>query len=326
MVQLSSSQDVDLLLGRMGDEGVEWPEFKDSVTDQPIKIKGYSVDKSSLRVTLLDVPRHVDDDTIRTAMAQYGTVEEVKRHHLTKVGMEHIKVNRVSVKLAKDQEVELPTTIFGLGSSTNGEERSIWKVTYPGAPRRCYRCGNTNHMARECRKPPITMQQLERMPAVGEERPGATEEEQQQPKSFPLTFAAVVKSPKFLEVAAEQMREAERVKQEKLAKKEAVDKKREEDRKAKEEEKEAKAVQRRQEEDARREGNLAELAKTLEKTALHKKYIKNLHDQARAEVEETREYEKGLEIMARPGGESSKRLAESPPQAAPLAKKPTSNE
>ena len=82
MVQLSSSAEVDQLITRMGEAGVEWPEFVDPVTNQPIKIKGYSADNSTLRVTLLDVPRDVEEDTIRTAMSNYGTVQEVKRHHM----------------------------------------------------------------------------------------------------------------------------------------------------------------------------------------------------------------------------------------------------
>ena len=91
MVQLSGSAEVDQLVTRMGEDGVEWPEFLDPATNQPIKIKGYSADNSSLTVTLLDVPRDVEEDTIKTAMSPYGTVQQVKRHHLTKPGMEHIR-------------------------------------------------------------------------------------------------------------------------------------------------------------------------------------------------------------------------------------------
>jgi hypothetical protein len=324
MVQLSSSQEVELLLTRMGEEGVEWPEFVDSDTNQPIKIKGYSTDKSSLRLTLLDVPRDVEDETIRIALAQYGTVEEVKRHHLAKPGMEHINVNRVSVKLAKDKEVELPTTIFGLGSSTSGEERSIWKVTYPGAPKRCYRCGNANHMARDCRRPSITMQQVESMPALGEERTEGVEVEQQL-QHFPRSFAAVVKSPKFLEAAAMQEQEAARLKHEKQAKKEAEDKKREEDKVIKARAREEMAAEKRQEEEAKRAAHLAELAKKVEKATLHNRYVKNLHAQAQAQVEETSGYEREMEEMTRPG-DGSKRLATSPAEAAPQAKKPSTSQ
>ena len=105
MVQLFSKQDVEVLLGRMGEEGVEWPEFVDAATNSPIRIKGFSTDKSNLKVTLLDVPRDVEDETIRRALSQLGNVEEVKRHHLSKPGMEHIKVNRVSVKLDKNKDM-----------------------------------------------------------------------------------------------------------------------------------------------------------------------------------------------------------------------------
>ena len=323
MVQLSSSQEVELLLTRMGEEGVEWPGFVDPETNQPIKIRGYSTDKSSLRLTLLDVPRDVEDETIRMALAQYGTVEEVKRHHLPKPGMEHIKVNRVSVKLAKDKEVELPTTIFGLGSSTSGEERSIWKVTYPGAPKRCYRCGNANHMARDCRRPSITMQQVESMPALGEERTADLDVEKN--LHFPRSFAAVVKSPKFLEAAVMQEQEAARLKHEKQAKKEAEEKKREEDKVAKARAKAEMAAEKEQLEEAKRAAHLAELAKTVEKATLHNKYVKNLHAQAQAQMKETSEYEREMEEMNRPGGDGSKRLATSPAEAAPQAKKPSTS-
>ena len=327
MVQLSSSEEVDQLLARMGEEGVEWPEFVDPATNQPIRIRGFSADNSSLRVTLLDVPRDVEDDIIRTALAQYGTVQEVKRHHLIKPGMEHILVNRVSVKLSKDREVELPTHIYGLGSSINGGDRSIWRVTYPGAPRRCYRCGNPNHMARDCRRPPITMQQVEKMPAVGEVRPAGVQQEQQ-----PMSFAAVVKSAKYLEAAALEVTEMERLRKLKEDKKVADDQQKNEERKAKEEAIKAKVEEKRVEEDAKRSAHLAELAKNLEKAALHKKYVKNLHDQAQAEVEETAGYEKGMEKMMRwreeevGRNEGTKRPPSSPAGAATPSKKTTPNQ
>jgi hypothetical protein len=246
--------------------------------------------------------------------------------------MEHILVNRVSVKLVKDREVELPTTIFGLGSSINGGDRSIWKVTYPGAPRRCYRCGNPNHMARDCRRPPITMQQVEKMPAVGEVRPiGETQEPQQQ--TFPKSFAAVVKSVKFLEAAATEEKEMERLRIAKEVKKIAEDKRKEDERNAREEAKIAKAEEKKLEEEAKRAAHLAELAKNVEKAALHKKYVKNLHDQAQAEVEETAGYEKGIEEMVRlreeetgrGAGEGLKRLASAPADQETAAKRPTSS-
>ena len=326
MVQLTSSEEVDQLLARMGEEGVEWPEFVDPSTNMPIRIKGFSTDKSSLRVTLLDVPRDVEEETIKTAMSDYGNVQEVKRHHLHRPGMEHIKVNRVSVKMERNREVELPTTIFGLGSTTSGGERSIWRVTYPGAPRSCYRCGNPNHMARDCRRQPLTMKQVERMSALGE-APLEGEDELEH-RVAPLSFAAVVKSAKFLEDVAREKREAEQLKTARQEKKQAEDSRREAEVKVRDDIRKAKMEEKKQEEEARQASHLAELGKKLEKAALHKKYVKNLHDQAQAEVREAAQYQKGMENMILRGvedeeeQEGGKRQATSPALLPPLAKKP----
>ena len=94
----------------------------------------------------------------------------------------------------------------------------------------------------------------------------------------------------------------------------------------------AKAQERRLEDEGRRAAQLAELAKSLETATLHKKYVKNLHDQAHAQAKETEGYEEGIEKMKRwrgpeevKEGDSGKRLASSSADETPLAKKQVSN-
>ena len=330
MVQLGSDQDVEVLLTRMGEEGVPWPSFLDPVTNQPIRIRGYSADLSALRVTLLDVPRDVEDQTVREVMSQYGKVEEVRRHHLTKTGMEHILVNRVSVRMTKSREVELPTTIFGLGSSTNGEERSIWRVSYPGAPRRCYRCGHANHLARECRRPALTMSQVERLPALGE----ASQEEEQVANSFPRSFAAVVKSAKFMEREEELSREQEKQKHEKVAKKIQEERRKAEEKADREAAKEAADARKKFEAEQKRASNLARLSEVSKEATQYKEKVRLLAEKAKMEQEESRSYEKELENIAslseaevRSGEEGGRKRSHpvSPSVPAPQAKKPSTS-
>ena len=331
MVQLGSEQDVDTLLTRMGEEGVAWPEFLDPVTNAAIKIRGFSADRSALRVTLLDVPRDVEDDTVRGVMALYGKVEEVRRHHLTKPGMEHILANRVSVKLVKDRQTELPTTIFGLGSATSGEERSIWRVTCPGATQRCYRCGHANHKARDCRKPGITMQQVEKLPAVGEVQPEV--EQQQQPfPSFPRSFAAVVKSAKFVEKEAEETREQDRLKHEKMAKKVLEERRKPDEKADRDAAKEASEAVKNVETEQKRAAKFARLAEASQKAADYKEQVKHLAEQAKKELQESREYEKELEDITTssqpeegPDTEVGRKRSASPSQGDAMAKKPSTN-
>ena len=296
LVQLGSEEDVATLLERMGEEGVAWPEFVDPVTNQPLKIRGLSADKNCLKVMLLDVPRDVEDEVIRGVMEKYGKVEAVKRHHLPKPGMEHIKVNRVSVKMIKNKDSELPATIFGLGSSTSGEERSIWRVTYPGAPRRCFRCGVANHMARDCRRPAVTMSQVERMPGLGEEVEAENQGEQQG-SSFPLTFAAVVKSAKFIEHVTEKAKEAESVKQVQQAKKVQEERKKEKEKAEKETARLAEEAKKKIENEAKREANLARLTAGAKEAEEYKKKVQSLHQKTQEEWMESRDLEKRLERL-----------------------------
>ena len=164
------------------------------------------------------------------------------------------------------------------------------------------------------------------MQAVGKENDEV--EEEQQHKMFPLSFAAVVKSTKFLEAVAEKDREGERLKKERREKKESEDKKREDEKKIKEDARIAKLQERKIEDEARCTAQLAELAKSLETATLHKKYVKNLHDQAHAQAKETEGYEAGIEKMKRwrdqdegKEGDGGKRLASCSAEETPLAKK-----
>ena len=306
MVQLGSEQDVEIMLTRMGEDGVAWPGFVDPVTNEPIKIRGFAADKTTLKVTLLDVPRDVEDQTVRGVMEQYGRVEEVKRHHLTKPNMEHITVNRVSVKMVKEKDTELPTTIFGLGSSTRGEDRSIWRVTYAGAPRRCYRCGYANHLARECRKPGITMSQVEKLPAVGE----VGQQEDEQGQNFPRSFAAVVQSAKFVEKESENVLETERLRQEKLRKKVQDDRMKADEKTDREAAKTAEEARKKVEGDEKRSANLARMTEASKRATDYKEKIKSLAEQTRKEVQLSREYKKEIEDIS--DLESRERSAPSP--------------
>ena len=247
-----------------------------------------------LKVTLLDVPRDVENQTMKTVLEQYGKVEEVKRHHLMKPGMEHITVNRVSVKMTREEGKELPTTIFGLGSSTRGEDRSMWRVTYPGAPGRCYRYGANSHLARDCRRPALTMKQVEKMPAIGEQ---VQQEDLQAGGNVTRSFAAVVKSARFIQQEEELVREAERQKQESLARKIIEDR-----RKAEEEEnrvalKEAEDARKNKDAEEKRALNLARLAEVSNQASQYKEKVRVLHEKAQKEMRETRSYEKQIEEL-----------------------------
>ena len=171
----------------------------------------------------------------------------------------------------------------------------MWRVTYPGAPRRCYRCGAATHLARECRRPPLTMKQVEKMPAIGDQ---VQQEDVQDGNNIARSFAAVVKSARFIQQEEELVREAERQKQESLARKILEDRRKAEDEENRVAIKEAEDARKKQEAEEKRAANLARLAEVSKEASKYKDKVKLLHEKAQSEIKETRIYEKSIEEIS----------------------------
>ena len=139
------------------------------------------------------------------------------------------------------------------------------------------------------------MKQVEKMPAVGEQ---VQAEDQQQAANLPLSFAAVVKSVKFIELEAEQIREAEKVKQDNLAKKVQEERRRAEEKADKDAAKASEEARKLVEAEEKRAANITKLKAATKAATDYKDQVKLLHDQAQKEREESRSYEQELEVIA----------------------------
>ena len=78
---------------------------------------------------------------------------------------------------------------------------------------------------------------------------------------------------------------------------EAEDKNREDEKRERELAKAEKVKQKHDEEEARKATYLGELAKKVEQASLHKKYVKNLHEKAKAEMKESAVYKREMEKL-----------------------------
>ena len=139
------------------------------------------------------------------------------------------------------------------------------------------------------------MKQVEKMPAVGE---AVLAEEQQLATNLPRSFAAVVKSAKFIELESEQNRDAEKVKQENIAKKVQEERRKAEEKADRDAAKEAEEARKLVEAEGKRAANIAKLEAATKAASDYKEQVKILHDKAQQERQESRSYEQELEAIA----------------------------
>ena len=160
------------------------------------------------------------------------------------------------------------------------------------------------------------------MPGVGEVQ---QVDDQEGPVNHPRSFAAVVKSVKFIEREAEQNREAERLKQENIAKKVQEERKRADEKADRDAARGAEEARKLVEAGEKRAANLSKLQAATEAAAQYKEKVKLLHEQTQKEMQETRGYEEEIEAIAglKESGElaGQKRPATSPASHPPTGKK-----
>ena len=154
-------------------------------------------------------------------------------------------------------------------------------------------------MARECRRPVLTMSQVEKMPGVGEEVEGEVED---QAPGFPRSFAAVVKSAKFLEKINEQEKEAASLKQVQEARKVQVERTKEKERTDREATKLAEETKKRKDAEEKRREKLEKLAAAAKEAEDYNEKVKSLHKKTQEEWREAQELENKMEKMSTDGG------------------------
>ena len=136
------------------------------------------------------------------------------------------------------------------------------------------------------------MKQVEKMPAIGDQ---VQQEDLQDGNNIARSFAAVVKSARFIQQEEELVREVERQKQESLARKILEDRRKAEDEENRVAIKEAEDARKKQEAEEKRAANLARLAEVSKEASKYKEKVKVLHEKTQSEIKETLSYEKQIE-------------------------------
>ena len=169
----------------------------------------------------------------------------------------------------------------------------MWRLSYPGAPRRCYRCGHADHIIGDCRRQALPMRQVEKMPDVGEVLQEVNPDKEGH-TNFQSSFAAVVKSAKFIELEAEQARETERLQQVKQARKVQEERWQGEEKADREAAKQAVEARKKVETEEKRTANLARLTAASKEAEEYKEKVRCLHKRAQNNVRESRDLEDRL--------------------------------
>ena len=138
--------------------------------------------------------------------------------------------------------------------------------------------------------------------------------------SFPRSFAAVVKSAKFVEQEAERSEEVERQKQERVAKKVQEDRRKEDEKAEREAAKEAEEARRNVEAAEKRSTLLAKLAENSKKAKEHKEKVKSLADQTKEDLKQAKDYERELDDIYQ--GEGSRKRSAPPSSPSLLLQQP----
>jgi hypothetical protein len=178
--------------GELGDllaDGVSWPGYRNEAAGRDVIVKGYSMEKPIMDITISGVGWWTGQDVIKKVVETWGEVKKITKEEITIQG-QNIATGNWKIKLVRKKGIVVPPIVFHAGSERSSEEREMWEIFYRGVPKVCYRCLKPGHLGRECREKPVDLEQLASQPEY-EEAPAAAVANQDEAEG-PRTFAQIV--------------------------------------------------------------------------------------------------------------------------------------
>ena len=194
LVKMSSPESMDDMATLLSG-GVAWPGFRNEAEGRDVIVRGYSMQKPIMEITISDVGWWTTKEMIHGAISVYGEVKELI--NVKDKRFPHISSSTWKVRMVRKQNAEIPAVIHHL---MGWNEREVWKIWYRGVPKVCYNCLQHDHIQRDCNANPVTLMALASQPGIGEEIPEIQDNTEQR-----RTFAQVLKATKFkVDFAAKQ--------------------------------------------------------------------------------------------------------------------------
>ena len=239
-------------LGNLLSEGVAWPEYKNE-TGQDVIVKGYSMDKPIMDITISGVGWWTGQEVIMKVVETWGEVKKISKEEFTIHG-QTISTGNWKLKLIKKNNIMIPPVVFHAGSERSSEEREMWEIFYRGVPKVCYQCLKPGHLGRDCREDPVNLEQLASQPEY-EEAPAAVVANQEEGVG-PRTFAQIVAEPSYTNARVARQQAAELKREAAAAKLREEEQQREKRKKEREEKQQREKENRRKEREERKKGKL----------------------------------------------------------------------
>ena len=176
-------------LGELLADGVSWPGYRNEAAGRDVIVKGYSMEKPIMDITISGVGWWTGQDVIKKVVETWGEVKKITKEEITIQG-QNIATGNWKIKLVKKEGIMVPPVVFHAGSERSSEEREMWEIFYRGVPKVCYRCLKPGHFGRDCKDKPVDLEQLASQPQY-EAAPAAAVANMEEAEG-PRTFAQIV--------------------------------------------------------------------------------------------------------------------------------------
>lgn len=120
-------------LGELLADGVSWPGYRNEGAGRDVIVKGYSMEKPIMDITISGVGWWTGQDVIKKVVETWGEVKKITKEEITIQG-QNIATGNWKIKLVRKEGIVVPPIVFHAGSERSSEEREMWEIFYRGVP------------------------------------------------------------------------------------------------------------------------------------------------------------------------------------------------